>query len=237
MACQRFAGALRAYAAGGELPPALRAHLGECGQCRGELARERALVASIDRDLAHEMGVEVSVDFEARVRERIASQPAGRGWMTGWRPAFAVASLVVIASAVGLGVLRWGPWQGGASGSASAGITRQAGAPPGEAEPASPTAVDSGVRPAGAPTEHVIAAVSPRKVLRQRAAATAEPEVLVPPDQQLAIARLLDMIRAGTLDERAFQEVGPPLESAPPIVVEELKVPPIVVVPGGGEKQ
>jgi hypothetical protein len=66
--------------------------------------------------------------------------------------------------------------------------------------------------------------------------------VLVPPDQRIAIARALAMSRTGALDERMFTEPlstvavadAPP---APPIVVEDVVVPPITISGGDIEKE
>ena len=91
MACTRFAGDLTAHAAGAEATPGLRAHLDGCADCRGRLSRERRLVATIDRDLAGALRLEPSVEFEARVRQRVAEEPVGSGvgrtWTIspGWR--------------------------------------------------------------------------------------------------------------------------------------------------------
>ena len=71
----------------------------------------------------------------------------------------------------------------------------------------------------------------------------AEPEVLVPPDQRMALNRLLEMMRTGKIDERllpATQEdvAAPAAQVVAPLVVEDLKVPPITVAATGGtEKQ
>jgi hypothetical protein len=69
-----------------------------------------------------------------------------------------------------------------------------------------------------------------------------EPEVLVPDDLRLAIGRVMEMVRAGTLKEQAFPiereaaTVEESTEPMAPMVVEELQVPPINLAGGGIEK-
>jgi hypothetical protein len=75
-----------------------------------------------------------------------------------------------------------------------------------------------------------------------RAPKTAEPEVLVPPDQQHAIARLFQMFRAGKLDDTSLATTGQDVFVAreqviAPVIIDDLRVPPIIVAPATGEKQ
>ena len=238
MACERFADDLKAHAAGADATPDLRAHLETCDHCRGHLAREQRLVAGIERDLAGALRLEPSVEFNARVRERIAAQRAPGWWVPGWRLALGAASLVLVAGVLTMIALRTGAPQ------------RQ----PRSVAPSAATQVS--IAPAQrqeAPAEHQEGLVAGHRVAsagrlpttdhRLPGSPKAEPEVLVPPDQRLAIARMLEMIRAGKIDERAFlppaqSDVAEiPAQVVAPIVVEELKVPPITVPAAGSTEK
>ena len=59
--------------------------------------------AALDREIARVLGVDPSPEFAARVRQRIASEPAPAGWRAAWIVAAAgalaaVAVVVLIAS-------------------------------------------------------------------------------------------------------------------------------------------
>ena len=200
---------------------------------------ERRLMDTIEADLDREMAVEPSADFAARVRARISEADQDSGWSVPW--AFAAAAVVVIATGILFATLRDAP------------------------RDSSPPAIATGhdvALPAPKPPAPIVATTRPpdaRSVrVPQRRAATpppAEPEVLVPPDFRLAIGRVMEMVRAGTLKEQAFPAPTParterapgapadraaaPVEpSAEPVamVVEELQVPPINPAGGGVEK-
>jgi hypothetical protein len=232
MGCSRFADAVKAHAAGADLTSEARVHLAACEACRAALARHQRFVAGIDADLAHALRVEPSADFLPRVRARAAAQPTAPWWMPGWRMAIGVASLAVVVIVVALAVQ---PRTSGPRPEPSQ-VARAVNPTPASPVPVNPrvvpreTTIPDAEQSAGrraAPV--VVRRVAAPRVLTAR---TREPEVLVPPDQRLAIARLLDMLRKGTLDEKAFpapaQQVDPE-QPVPPIVVEDLAVAPIVI--------
>ncbi len=241
MACQRFADDLRAHAAGADATPDLRAHLERCDNCRAALARKQRVIVGIDRDLADALRVEPSVEFQARVRQRInEDQGSGFSRIVGsvprWRLALGAASLVVVAAVVTTIALRTG--------------TSRPQVPPHAAPSASTQALVAPVERQQTPVSRAapgsVAAAAEHRTARHRPTSNTvvrEPEVLVPPDQRVAIGRLLEMIRAGKIDERTFlptaQEdvAGAPARVVAPIVVEELKVPPINVAAAGGTEK
>lgn len=250
MACDRFADDLRAHGAGADATPGLRAHLETCANCRKALARERALLAGIGRDLAEALRVEPSVEFTARIRERVtAEQPAP--WIAGWRFALGAGSLVLVAGIILMVTLRTGvpghvPRSTPRVNSQASVIApvdrREAPAPLVTPHPA--PSGDTG-RSAGVDRQPIrVTGRLPATGYRVRAARpTGEPEVLVPPDQRLAIGRLLAMVRAGKLDEKAFpapaqgDSADETPRVIPPIVVAELKVPPIeITAPASTQK-
>lgn len=248
MACQRFADDVRNHAAGADPTPDLLAHLEACHDCRKDLARERNVLAAIDRDLADALRLEPSVGFNARVRERI-NENAGSGFSrivrSATRVQFALgaASLVLIAAIAVTIALRTG--------------SSRRHEPPNVASSANTQPISAPALQPQAPAPQTAAVAAPdhrppgdrtstrnRPVGSSRVAHTREPEVLVPPDQRMAIGRLLELIRAGKIDERAFAPAveengtGIAAQVVAPIVVEDLKVPPInIAVAGGTEKR
>jgi hypothetical protein len=262
MACERFADDLKAHAAGARATPDLGAHLEVCADCRADLARERRVVAAIDRDLAGALRLEPSVEFNARVRERI-NEDVGSGFsrilesVGGWRFALAAASLILVAGVLTIIALRTGAPQRQMPGSAVPPANTQASIAPAErpeapaehqdglvAQPPVPVvAGEDGRRSALAGHRVASAGRLPTTDYRLLRRPKAEPEVLVPPDQRVAIARMLEMIRAGKIDERAFlppaqSDVAEiPAQVVAPIVVEELKVPPISIPAAGSTEK
>jgi hypothetical protein len=180
---------------------------------------ERRLMETIEADLDREMAVEPSPDFAAKVRARISAVDRGRGWSFPW--SLAAAAVLTIAAGILLA-----SWRGAPAGKDSPAIATGH-----DVELPAPTLPASVVATGRLPNEGSVR-VPPKLPPMARAS---EPEVLVPDDLRVAIGRVLDMVRAGTLNERAFpSEPATPVveESAAPMVVEELQVQPIN--PGGG---
>jgi hypothetical protein len=167
------------------------------------------------RELQAELAVTPSPEFAAKVRARVAEQPA-RGWFGGWR--VVAASVAVVAGAVVAVVM----WRGGAAAShvaAPPAVTKLAASPPAAVEPPALPMVAATRQPRLARP----AAVAVRTALRP------EPEVLVPPDERIALTRLLVALKEG----RAFvpaaeslfdEQTGElkPLAAIAPLVVEPL---------------
>jgi hypothetical protein len=187
---------------------------------------ERRLMETIEADLHREMAVEPSADFTARVRARISAADRDGGWRFPW--ALAAAAVLTVATAILFGMLRDAPGDSGAPATiAGHDVALQA--------PKPPAPVVAATRPPDA----TLVRVPPTQAAN---APAVEPEVLVPQDLRLAIGRVMDMVRAGTLNERVFPSdraaagVEESAEAVAPMVVEELQVPPIDVAGGGMEK-
>jgi hypothetical protein len=201
---------------------------------------ERRLMDTIEADLDREMAVEPSADFAARVRARISEPEPNGGWSVPWR--FAAAAVLTIATGLLLA-----SWRGGPAGMDSPAIAT--GHDVALPAPSVPAPIVATSRPPDARSVRIPS--------RQTAIApVVEPEVLVPPDLRLAIGRVMEMVRAGTLNERTFPAPTParterapgaaaertaatgeePVEPLAAMVVEELQVPPINAAGGGVEK-
>jgi hypothetical protein len=206
---------------------------------------ERRLMETVDGVLDREMAVEPSPDFAAKVRVRIAGSEPDEGWNVRW--GLAAAAGVVIATGLLLAALRSGPGDV----SAPALVSRHDVVLPAP-EPSSGSRIpDPGSRLERAssgpripdPASRFNRSVPASRVpdFASRIDRSVEPEVLVPSGLREAVDRLMEMVRAGTLDERAF----PPGRAAAtvegsaepvPMVVEELRVPPIKLAGGGSKK-
>ncbi len=191
---------------------------------------ERRLMETIEADLDREMAVEPSPDFAAKVRARISAADRDGGWTFPW--ALAAAAVLTLATAILFGMLREAPRDSGSPAIVS-GHDVALPAP----KPAAPIVVTT------RPPDVRVVRIPPTRALN---APAVEPEVLVPQDLRVAIGRVMDMVRAGTLNERVFP-ASPPAdraaagveesaEAVAPMVVEELQVPPINVAGGGIEK-
>jgi hypothetical protein len=199
MSCTRYEDGLIDLALGGEADPRLRAHLEACAACRGRLDEERSLASQVDGMLAHALDVEPRAGFEARVRRQVESrraQPTARLS----RPAF---------------------WVGLTAAAALAAVVMLTKRPPGApVEVAVTTATPLATAAPTAPPQ--AAALSSATTTRPRLATAGvtrrreEPEVLVPPDQYLALRRYAERVRENGLPDAAPIAAGEPLAFAPP---------------------
>lgn len=189
-----------------------------------------------DVDVLSELGaalrVEPSPDFAARVRASVAGKPIREWWFGDWRLALAGAAVVV---GVLLGAAAWfGDRTSRPVAQPASVATEATGAPETKDAPlgvvAVPPATFALTRRSGR---------SGRRVARATSTGT-EPEVLVPPDQAIAIRRLLAAFRAGRVpvvsDLRNMDEVSADL---PPISMIEIPLIAIDPLPGptGGERE
>ncbi len=154
---------------------------------------ERRLMETIEADLDREMAVEPSADFAARVRARIRAADRGGAWTFPW--ALAAAAVLMVVT----GIL-FASWRT---------------TPAGKDSPAIATGHDVAL-PAPKPSAPIVAMTRPPDAKAARIPPTlapnvpaAEPEVLIPPDFRLAIGRVMEMVRAGTLNERVFPASTP----------------------------
>jgi hypothetical protein len=100
MGCKPYHEALMAAALGAPRAAEFEAHLRACADCRAELERQQQLAAAMDLALVSSLAVEPSPEFAARVRQRLAEEPAPRAaWFPGWLPA--------AAGALGVALLVW----------------------------------------------------------------------------------------------------------------------------------
>lgn len=75
MSCEKFRKTItEALLSGQELPTSVRSHVDGCAGCRSALAREEALLATIDNGMRAAVDCEVPGSFQALVRARIREE-------------------------------------------------------------------------------------------------------------------------------------------------------------------
>ncbi len=189
---------------------------------------DQALVGEFERDLRDALAIEPSPDFARQVRERIAARPPSR---SSWTAGLAAAAACV--AAVGLGM-----W------------IRSADVRPGPPQNArhhdvhlnAEVRLKATVAPVERPSE---TSRTTRVELRPEPGRIPEPEVIVPPDRALALARLLQLAREGAVDEETLQPVAsaasPATLEIKPLIVAPIPVPevetPAAATQGGADRE
>jgi hypothetical protein len=225
MSCARYSTAIVDHACGAEIAPDAADHLAACRACSARFAEQRRLLEGLDDELQQALAVVPSADFARRVHSRIEHAPASSNRAVWWS-ACAVAAAILLA--IGLNVLRSTdvvsprPSDAGRQPPATAAINAPA-------VPVDPPVMEEG-RNVRRTERRVAHHVRRGPVQERQVAALPVAEVLVPPDQERAIAHLMRLVRNGTLDASRFP-VSRQGESAAPVelVVPPLKIDPIAV--------
>ncbi len=222
MSCARYITAIVDHACGAGIAPEAARHLAACTACSARFAEQRRLLEGLDDELQRALAVVPSAAFARGVHSRIEHAPASSTRALWWSACGVAAAILVV---VGINVLR-------------------------SADGVRPRPADVPLQPpatgaARAPKVPVVSPVveerqNPRRTERRVAhrvrrgpaheaqtVALPAAEVLVPPDQQRAIAHLMRMVRSGTLDGSRLP-VGRQGDSATPA---ELVVPPLTIEP------
>jgi hypothetical protein len=223
MACERFAGAIRAHALGESLDATVAAHLAVCAGCQEDLVREERLIATIATAVATVSMVEPAPDFVPRVRAHVEQT---RRW-TAHRWFMPAAAAAVLAVAIVAGNPRQVPVSVSlAPDAAPATETHDTARGPQTAtsRPPDVTIARTGTRQRRAA----------RQVLAVTGPAAAAPEVLVPEDQRRALGRLVAAASAGRPEALSMLTAIRPTEfaatlEAPALVVPALRIEPVVV--------
>ncbi len=159
----------------------------------------------IERDLRDALAVNPSPQFAARVRARIAEEPARVERRLGlWTWPIAAGAFAAIALAIAV----WPPRSDVAPPHASLLAARSFG-------------VDAAALPSAA-TSIIASVQTPRVTIAPRADRRAEPEILISPSESRAILNLIAGIRTGRIDPSS-------LPAQPPAV--DLDIQPIVIAP------
>jgi hypothetical protein len=225
MPCEHYQTALTEAAATGVLPPELREHLANCAGCRATFTAEQNLFASIDMGIHAAANAELPPAFLSRVQARIKEekQPHGKySWIPTW--AFAAVSAAVLLAFV-FPLLKSKPRQPAPTPAIVVQKTRTNST----TEPAIQNSTADAATKHAAPNRSALA-VTKNTIPPQNNAPrfAAEPEVIVPPDEQLAFARFVAMIeRNKGLDAAAF----PKAQNEGPIQVSKIEIAAVHVEP------
>jgi hypothetical protein len=213
--CEQYGGWMT-HAALGALNPMrereLLAHVGECEVCREAYRHACELAALVDRGVESVVAGEPSPHFAARLRVRIAEEPARTrfNWF-GWKPAAAALAVVLLVAALVFfrGTPRTNPQPAAArvASEANSNAARSSSQPKPHNEVASE-------QPAVAAGHAQRPLVARRQSTRER-----EPEVIVPPGQLEAVMQLAADIRSGRIDGKqlvaANAQANRPVDIAP----------------------
>jgi hypothetical protein len=224
MSCERFSEAITDHACGASLGGQAAAHLAACEACRRAVAEQRQLLADADAALRDALALPASPDFAMRVMTRLRQrEPAVSRSLVAARWWVGLAAAASLGVAVYLGIARpFGPDTRPTP--AAAARVPQTQAPP----------IVERSEPAPALSKEAVSRTTRRPDLPDRATVSrrrAEPEVIVPPNQMQAIARLRELIRAGRLDD----VVLPQPAASGDVFIEPLTIPVLSIPEIAGE--
>jgi hypothetical protein len=194
----------------------------------------------IDEQIREALDVDPSPEFLARVRTRIASEPAPSAWRSSWTVAAvgALAAALVIAvvvSRTSTGATQ--PFRPAAD---------NAGSRPGTAEGDTKRSADAFALHPGSHTAPAVARQKPRATpmvpgLSRTISASIEPEILIDPREGIALQRLLAGVRGGRVNleplARAVAQRGNALDDLQPPADIVIPLLPLTPAPGEGDRQ
>jgi hypothetical protein len=182
----------------------------------------REALSEIDRAIAEALDVDVSPEFMARVRRRIADEPVRAPLRHGWRLALPMAAVTIVLVAAGVSML----------------LARRPALVPASASGSQPRVVEPArgavERPSPPPLVVTgrVATTAGRPVAP--APASSEPEVLVP-REEIEMYRGL-VARAAAMSRPVFVEAR---DIVPPGTISDITIDPIrielIMPPAGGE--
>jgi hypothetical protein len=172
---------------------------------------------SLDREIEDLLAVDPSPEFVAKVRQRVAAEPAPSSWWLSWRPATAAVGFAALAAAALL-------WPSAApvaprDDKTSAPATGRRSAPTSEAGKA-PVASTLAAGTASVDTpSHRRASAAPNR--------PASSPVLIQRDEAKAMNLLLTRVRDGTLPDMTetlagVDATGPEWIAIPPVAIEPI---------------
>jgi hypothetical protein len=234
MTCHHYKQALLELAADGpetKPGPKLQVHLQACSSCRSAFENERSLFASIDSCLRPSANSEIPSSFIPTVRAQLQREsPAAQGARItnplSWLPAIAIAAATII-----LFIFASQDRRVKSQPTGEAFATERIESPVAAATtPASPSPASTAPITAAIGKRFASKAIiRPNK--RPVRASSSDPEILVPPDQEILLARYADQFRrhrqsSATLLTEVAPDQTAPLQ-VPLIQIAELEVKPL----------
>ena len=190
MPCEHNKDALiEAAASGAALQDDLRVHLDTCLDCRAVFEQEQVLFASIDADLRVTADAEIPASLLPRVRARLDDESAPRRvWGTSWL-ALASAAVMVVAFLAARVVWRANVVQRRVE------TTAIASAPQVTPSPRNQAPVDAPPMVKKPSPQRLLAIAKTAPVHQTPVSGKANPEVLVPRDQEILLAEYAEQWR------------------------------------------
>jgi hypothetical protein len=219
MLCEKYKPALiEAAITGAELAPEVRSHAASCPTCAAELAQQRSLTAAIDVTLDRQMNAPVPAAMFQRFEARLAQQPHPQR-TPGFAQIFAgtVATLAV-AAAIILLFPRHRPSTNVAKGIASQATQNGVERPHVVVNP--PSRAFMSINAQRKTANHARSRIVPVSTT----AAHQEPEVLVPPDERVALDQLIANLNAR---HELVAALALPLREKPEQPVKKIEIPDI----------
>jgi hypothetical protein len=220
MSCEKYKAALIDSAVTGAEPtPEFRSHVAACTSCAAVLAEQRSLIAAIDANLHRTMNAPVPAAMVHRLEARLAQQIPPRS--LNLRRLYATAALAVSAATIFFAVSH----QRTHKSNPRATTLAQTSQSTTDHRPEIMTAI---LQPA-TPQE-----IRRRQKQRARSTARPEPEVIVPPEERIALAHFIAdshpgegmaLALAKRLPEPREQSIAP--VETPDIQIASLTVSPI----------
>jgi hypothetical protein len=222
MSCARYISAIVDHACGAGIAPEAADHLATCQTCGARFAEQRRILEGLDDELQRALAVVPSAAFARGVHSRIEHAPAKSARVLWWSACGVAAAILLV---IGINLVR-------STDGVRPRLSDSALQPPATAATSAPTVpvvppVVDRQQDARRTERRVVHHVRRRPAHEGQTVALPAAEVLVPPDQQLAIAHLMRLVRNGTLDASRFP-VDRQGESATPA---ELVVPPLTIEP------
>jgi hypothetical protein len=231
MSCEKYKVALiEAATSDADLTPELRSHVATCASCAVELAQERSLIAAIDGNLHRQMNAPVPAATLQRLEAHLAQQPQPKR-----TPRFAqvFAGTLATLAAAAIILVFLSHWKID---------TLEPNAKPivSSVHSASAGEIQVHIGPSAGPPTTVVARPQTPAQTRTRIALVStavshpEPEVIVPPDERIALEHFIAdfngreeraLALARRVTEQRDQAIVP--VDAPDIQIASLKVPPI----------
>ena len=232
MSCERYKTVIVEAAAAGEVGPPLRVHLKGCAECRAAFADEQSLFLAIDAGLSQRMNASPSPEFLSRMRSAIDLENSGwsvrtlKVWFR-WLP---ISGVAVTACLVLLFVVR----NHSHTQERHRPVTNAIAPGPAEAQ----VHAQQGQSKPEAAVRAIAAAMkrtAKRKSQPQGNGTEQEPEILIPPDEHIALAQFvtgLSQRREVALALARSAPFEPQPETPPngPLEIAKLEVPPLVQV-------
>ena len=217
MACEKYSNWMTGAALGAlrEADEAeLRAHASGCAACRREREATRALVAAVDRSVEALVAGEPPAQFTARLRAKIAEEPAPSKWPLFTWPRVAFAALAAAAVLLAVLLVR-APERGSERPHVAVNPTSKV---------VQPTPVES----AGGTKRSTVRVATASHHRGARVQTHSEPfsmEVLIPRGQLSAALILSEGMNSGTIDGVQLSQLAE--RSAEPLEVKALAVAPL----------